>query len=268
MAVSVPENPLSGGPLLLTTEEVRLLWSFVHGDIMSAPMRAWLRASLGFCPRHTWAYAVVEIELWESGVGERGGHQPFDVSVLYEDLCRTLSERLDRPRSWGRRVEAALVPSRRCYLCTQLEGAPREGFALGYANSNSAALAAEANLLRHTRRWCAATVEEWLPSACQACLGAAAPETDDGGTRLCRLHLAEAVRTGAADEGHIATLLAGAADRLASIAQRLAALAGSMTAEGAPADARTEASWIEALGFFGGWQFPAYLAGIRADREP
>ena len=71
MPVPEPWGQLPAAPLLLTTEEVRLLWSFVHGDIMSAPMRAWLRASLGFCPRHTWAYAVVEIELWESGIGGR-----------------------------------------------------------------------------------------------------------------------------------------------------------------------------------------------------
>jgi hypothetical protein len=268
MAVPDRFGLLPAGPLLLTTEETRLLWAFVHGDIMDAAVRSWLRASLGFCPRHTWAYAVVEIELWEAGVGGRGGHQPFDVCVLYEDLCRTLSDRLGRPRGWGRRAEAALVPSRRCYLCAQLAGAPREGFALGYANSNSAALAAEANLLRHTRRWCAATAEEWLPSACPACLGGAVPGADGGDVPLCRFHLAEAVGAGVADEAATAARLAEARERLASIAQRLAALARSMTAAGAPADAPTEASWIEALGFFGGWQFPAYLAGIRADGAP
>ncbi|MGT2462198.1 hypothetical protein [Sinomonas atrocyanea] len=271
MAVPDRFGLLPAGPLLLTTEETRLLWAFVHGDIMDAAVRSWLRASLGFCPRHTWAYAVVEIELWEAGVGGRGGHQPFDVCVLYEDLCRTLSARLGRPRGWGRRAEAALVPSRPCYLCAQLAGAPREGFALGYANSNSAALAAEANLLRHTRRWCEATADEWAPAACPACLGAAAGAaagTHDDGARLCRLHLAEAVRRVAGDDARAGALLSAASARLASTAQRLTVLARSMTAAGAPADARTEASWIEALGFFGGWQFPAFLAGIRADGAP
>ena len=47
----------------LTAEEVRPLWSFVHGDIMDPGIRVQLRRSLGLCPRHTWAYAVVEIEL-------------------------------------------------------------------------------------------------------------------------------------------------------------------------------------------------------------
>lgn len=273
MAVPEPWGLLPAAPLLLTTEETRLLWAFVHGDIMDAAVRSWLRASLGFCPRHAWAYAVVEIELWEAGVGGRGGHQPFDVSVLYEDLCRTLAARLARPRGWGRRAGAALAPGRRCYLCTQLAGPGREGFALGYANSNSAALAAEANLLRHTRRWCEATADEWGPSACPACLGSAADGPHDDGTHdeganLCRYHLAEAVRTRAGDDARAVTLLSGASSRLIAIAERLAVLTGSMTAAGASADARTEASWIEALGFFAGWRFPAFLAGIRTDGAP
>jgi hypothetical protein len=35
-----------------------------------------------------------------------------------------------------------------------------------------------------------------------------------------------------------------------------------MTASGPSANAATEASWVEALGFFAGWQFPAFLAGL------
>ncbi|MDQ4489249.1 hypothetical protein RBS60_03440 [Sinomonas sp. ASV486] len=270
MAGSVPELPLPGAPLLLATEEVRLLWSFVHGDIMSAPMRTWLRASLGFCPRHTWAYAVVEVELWESGVGARGGHQPFDVSVLYEDLCREAASRLARGRAWGRRPDAALLPSRPCYLCTQLAAPAREGLAIGYANSNSVALAAEANLARHTRHWCSATLDTWEPLACPACLGRLAGAGDGGNGRgggvddgawLCRLHLAEALRAGRADDADPAAGLPAAARRLNRLADRLGAFAESMTAAGPPADAEVETSWIVALGFFAGWRFPAYLAG-------
>ena len=41
------------GPLELSVEEVRQLWSFIHGDIMGGSMRRLLRASLGLCPRHT-----------------------------------------------------------------------------------------------------------------------------------------------------------------------------------------------------------------------
>jgi hypothetical protein len=44
---------LPGGPLVLTVEEVRQLWSFVHGDIMEPGVRVQLRESLGLCPRHT-----------------------------------------------------------------------------------------------------------------------------------------------------------------------------------------------------------------------
>ncbi|WP_138415888.1 hypothetical protein [Sinomonas gamaensis] len=256
--MALPESPglLPAAPLRLSSEEVRLLWAFVHGDIMNAAMRAWLWASLGFCPRHTWAYAVVEIELWEAGVGGRGGHQPFDVSVLYEDLCRQLARKLVLPRGWGRRPEAVLLPARRCYLCTQLDLPSRDGFALGYANSNSDELAAEANLLHHTRRWCSATIDEWAPRACPACL----PGSEGG---LCRVHLADAVRGGTADDGD----LAATAAHLTVLANRLGSLTTSMTAAGASADAETEASWVEALGFFAGWRFPAYLAGLLEEGE-
>ncbi|QCB98989.1 hypothetical protein E5206_11600 [Arthrobacter sp. PAMC25564] len=41
---------------------------------MDGSMRRLLRASLGLCPRHTWAHAVVEIELWKAGAGARGAH--------------------------------------------------------------------------------------------------------------------------------------------------------------------------------------------------
>lgn len=254
MALPEPGPLLAAVPLRLTTEEVRLLWSFVHGAIMSPSMRAWMRASLGFCPRHTWAYAVVEIELWESGIGGRGGHQPFDVTVLYEDLSRRTAARLSSRfgHGWGRRPEGALLPARACYLCTQLAIPAREGLVMGYANSNSVALAGEANLVRHTRRWCSATLDAWAPLACPACLGT----PSDDGARLCRLHLAEAIRGGRVDDA----ALAAAAGGLTGVADRLKALAESMTAAGAPADEATEASWIEALGFFAGWTFPAFLA--------
>ncbi len=66
----------------LTLVEVVELWSFVHGDIMTGGICRLLRAHLGLCPWHTWGYAATEIELWQTGAGPRGGHQPFDVCVL------------------------------------------------------------------------------------------------------------------------------------------------------------------------------------------
>jgi hypothetical protein len=260
MAFPTAPALLPAAPLRLTTEEVRLLWSFVHGAVQIPSMRAWMRASLGFCPRHTWGYAVVEIELWEAGVAHRAGHVPFDVSVLYEDLAHGLAARLARPRGWGRRPDAVLTPSRPCLLCSQLASPPPEGFAIGYANSSSAALAAEANPLRHTRRWCSLTADVWSPRACGECLGRPAPavtEAHDGGGP-CRLHLASALRAGTADDGD----LAAAAVRLAGVADRLAVFADSVTMSGPSADASDEVSWIEALGFFAGWRFPAFLAGL------
>jgi hypothetical protein len=260
MAIRTAQALLPAAPLRLTTEEVRLLWSFVHGAIQIPSMRAWMRESLGFCPRHTWGYAVVEIELWEAGVGDRAGHVPFDVSVLYEDLTRGLGHRLAQPRGWGRRPDAVLVPARRCLICTQLDSPPKEGFAIGYANSNSAALAAEANPLRHSRRWCSLTADAWAELACSACLGEGPSSPAHDAAAPCRLHLAEAVRAGRADDGD----LAAAASRLTGVADRLAVFVESVTMFGPSAGPADEASWIEALGFFAGWRFPAFLAGLVA----
>ncbi len=88
----------------LSTEEIRLLWSFIHGDIMDSQTRGRLRDYWGLCDRHTWGYAVTEIELWESGAGTRGGHQPFDVSILYADLLDTMIQRLHRTEQRTRKV--------------------------------------------------------------------------------------------------------------------------------------------------------------------
>lgn len=63
-----PSAPVARLPLPdeehpLAVEEVRLLWSFVHGDIMDGSTRSALRRSWGLCARHSWGHAIVEIEL-------------------------------------------------------------------------------------------------------------------------------------------------------------------------------------------------------------
>lgn len=119
---------LPPGPLILDVEEVRQLWSFVHGDIMDPGIRVALRESLGLCPRHAWGYALVEIELWQTGGGVRAGHQPFDVGVLYEDLLGYVAAGLSRPRTLLHpHPESILRPRRPCYLCAQLVPAEAAG---------------------------------------------------------------------------------------------------------------------------------------------
>ena len=257
---------LPPGPLVLEVEEVRQLWSFVHGDVMDPGIRDALRESLGLCARHTWGYAVVEIELWQTGGGVRAGHQPFDVSVLYEDLLAHVAAGLSRPRTLLHpHPESILRPRRPCYICAQLAPADVGGPRVGYASSNSAALTDEANAAQHTRRWCAETAGQWRTRVCPDCRvrpGATAGFIPDADAvlLLCRAHLLGRGRTDDA-------LLAAVAQRLDEVRTRLGRLNASMTVDGAPATAADDASWIEALGFFAGWALPLHLAGERAGQS-
>jgi hypothetical protein len=249
--------------LLLTVEEVRQLWAFVHGDIMDGGIRTLLRASLGLCPRHTWAYAVVEIELWQTGGGLRGGHQPFDVTVLYEDLLEHVAAGLTRPATpFRRHPESILVPSGPCRVCTELVPSGHAGMRLGYAASNSSALADEANLLTWTRRWCIDTAPIWRPMVCPRCQEAPQKkgrEVDAAGL-LCRPHLLSLGRLSP-------TLREEVAARLRELQGRMRRLTASMTKYGAPATPQDDASWVETLGFFAGWGPPLHLADITAHAD-
>ncbi len=58
--------------------EVKQLWWFRDGAIMSVPIRDRLWDARGLCHRHAWGYAVLEIELLAG--------QAFSTAVLYADL--------------------------------------------------------------------------------------------------------------------------------------------------------------------------------------
>jgi hypothetical protein len=187
--------PIPGGPL--RPAEVRELWAFLHGDVMVPGIRRTLREALGLCPRHTWCYAIVEIELWLTGGGVRGGHQPFDVCVLYEDLLAAAIDRLER-RRLPRRHRVARVLERRapCRVCETLTGPGGAQSVPSYAAAQTIALTAEANQLRYTLGWCRETVDVWRDRICPACAAAytdthgrgdVIPSTATG--LLCRQHL-------------------------------------------------------------------------------
>lgn len=217
---------------------------------MDGGTRQSLRASLGLCPRHTWGHAVVEIELWQAGAGLRGGHQPFDVSILHEDLLEYAAGELRRPLSWIH-LGLAHQPARSgpCRICRELTGPLPDGLRMGYANSNSAALTVEANELASTTAWCRETRSAWFPGVCPACLGNDGADT----LMLCRWHLA-AHGPLSRDAG------AAIAGRLLEIRQRLLRLVASMTDRGEPATGVDNAAWVEALGWFAGWALPLYLS--------
>ncbi|MDJ0457958.1 hypothetical protein PUN71_012155 [Arthrobacter sp. NQ7] len=233
-------------------EEVRQLWSFIHGDIMDGSMRRLLRASLGLCPRHAWAYAVVEVELWQAGAGARGGHQPFDVTILYEDLLEHVADGLDQKSSLlHRHPDDVLVPVGPCRICADMASPDLPGLRIGYANSNTEALTAEANTLVHSTTWCLETVGLWRERVCPDC----DPSSEGTGdpVLLCCYHLAKR-RPLAEDLRH------EVAARLREIRARMRHLTDSMTDHGAAVGAAENTSWIEAMGFFAGWGLPLYLA--------
>jgi len=249
------------GPLELSAEEVRQLWSFIHGDSMDGSMRRLLRASVGLCPRHTWAYAVVEIELWQAGAGARGGHQPFDVTVLYEDLLEHVAAGLDLKTSLlHRHPDEVLLPVGPCRICADMASPSLPGLRMGYANSNTKALTVEANGLAHTTAWCGETIPLWRGRVCPDC----DPDTPKGAgdpELLCRFHLT-------ARRPLPEPLRHAVASRLREVRGRMRHLTESMTDYGAPVGHEENASWIEAVGFFAGWGLPLYLAGSPREAEP
>lgn len=246
----------------LTPAEVVELWSFVHGDIMEGGIRQLLRAALGLCPRHTWGYAATEIELWQTGAGARGGHQPFDVSVLYEDLLDHVAARLRRPAGlFHRDLRHILVPRTECRICNTLRPAgiiDERAAPVGYAGATAADLARETNQLTYTTQWCRETQPQWQSTVCPHCATTlnATPQqvpTGGNGTVLCRLHLLDLPLTPQGADG--------VAAHLNAIAGRLRRLGTSMTKDGPAATADDDASWVQALGWFAGWRVPLTLTG-------
>lgn len=240
--VTAPREPELGTDGL-TVAEVGVLWSFLHGDIMIGGIRERIRAHWGLCPRHAWGHAIVEIELWETGAGLRGGHQPFDVVVLHEDLLglarQAASGRLRRWRGLRRRGT--------CYVCDQLKGPAGPGpTPIGYAGFDSAPLTAEANRMHHIRKWLAETSAMWSARSCPRC----SDITSSPGV-LCRSHLLEHEVPSSSRDVTIAHL-----DRLAP---HLRKLLESMSDKGDPSTPDDDASWIEVLGWFHGWSFPLAL---------
>jgi hypothetical protein len=229
--------------------EVRETWSFLHGGIMDSGIRQQLRRALGFCPRHTWLYAVVEIELWEGGAGSSPGHQPFDVCVLYLDLLGVVLDRL-RSRWWhpGAAPSRALQARAGCRVCEAIAHKDqRAGW--GFGGSDPSALSREVNALAHTRRWLEDTAAIWHAAICEHCAGPGARRAR--GSLTCRRHLIES------DSADRMDVMA----RLAEQRVRLDGLLRSMHA-GASSEATDSqrASWIETLGFFAGWPSPLVRA--------
>lgn len=236
-------------------EEVRVLWSFIHGDIMDNQIRHKLREHWGMCTRHAWAYAVVEVELWQSGAGKRGGHQPFDVSILYADLIEVMNALLDKSHHHARK--RALTGTGTCVICDDVRGPELSGIKVTHAGFDSIALAQEANQMNYTREWLQETRPEWGNKICPDC---AKKSRIDGVTedQRCRLHLIEA-------ENFDDDMIKATTIELTQLRQQLLALIDSMTQSGADSTGPVDASWIRAMAWFHGWAFPLSLQPIKTD---
>ncbi|QNE36815.1 hypothetical protein [Leifsonia shinshuensis] len=233
----------------LLPEEVRILWDFVHGDIMDGTTRRRLLANRGMCTRHAWAYATVEIELWHDGAGARGGHQPFDVSVLYTALLEDVRWALHGPPKAMRRH---LASGGVCVVCADLKGPALTGIIVTHAGMDLAELTVEANRMAYIAEWFTETAPLWSRVVCAQCAGdhgEAAPEA----SIRCRRHLLD----GAPPEP---TEFAVLASYLGRLQQELSLLTASMTQSGTPATSAVDASWVETLGWFHGWAFPLTLS--------
>jgi hypothetical protein len=239
----------------LTVDEVRLLWSFVHGDIMNSLTRRMLREHRGLCDRHSWGHAVVEIELWQARSGHSEGHQPFDVAVLYDDLLETMIGDLQAATAHPHRVRRTLTSQGHCLICHDLKGPELSGMAIGYANSNSIALAEEANRLVHTREWLSRTASEWRTFSCPECRSAeptADVFSDDVEGLHCRQHLLEMEKIDPED-------IRASLDFLKAAHADLRRLVRSMTEGGQASDLSAEASWISTIAWFHKSTFPLQI---------
>jgi hypothetical protein len=248
-----PQEPKANPPMLgpdrpLEPEEVRVLWSFIHGDIMIGGIREQLRRALGLCPRHTWAYFVTEVELWLYGPPPRGGHLPFDVGILYQDLLADVIGKITSAHSTSRHgLRSVLTPKAPCRICADLSGEMTNS--LGYAGSRADELTIEAADLTHTRAWLLRTQEHWRERVCALCALPGSNGIGVSATQMCRSHLAQAASVSRQDVTSIASWLDDAR-------RRMSRSVDSMTQGGQPATIADDAAVIETLGWFAGWQFP------------
>ena len=220
------------GELDLSPAEIRQLHSFLDGSIMSPFVRHRLWHSWGFCPRHTWAFGSCDIDIRST--------RPFSVGILYEDLAGRAARVLSahRPLAWRlRQLESRDV----CFTCDYLEIA-RSGSFEPYVFE----LQVRANRRERTRRQLAESRPVWEKQVCPVCLGG------DGVT--CRPHLL-------AGAGRPVRAVAA---YLADLTERLGAMQDSFTWRGPVATPEQKASWVEALGWFGGWEFPFRILGADA----
>jgi hypothetical protein len=217
-----PYEPTRPAALNASFAETKQMWTFLDGAIMSADVRQHLWRSRGMCTRHTWLFAITEIQ-------RRG--RPFTVSVLSENLLCRAAVTASRPR-WMR-GSAAFLPRGSCLTCDYL--------AFARDDSSWADRRRQVNRRDQVTELLHQTEHLWRRYACPVCL--------DGDGPPCRPHLL------AGD----AALPADIGPRLRDVHGRLHYFMRSMTWMGPAANDAHRVAWIEALGFLAGWSVPNLL---------
>lgn len=222
-----------GDPELTTAEVERMWWWFQMGSIMDPYVRRHLWKSWGFCPRHTWIHAVWECEL-------RGGYL-LATSILYEDLTRRAARALrSRLMTWNVMVQR-LQPRDTCFTCDSITDT--KNF-LG--EQRWLASAERANRFQRFLALLKVTQGQWEERSCPLCLG--------GNGLVCRKHLLLGTEPSA-----------DLSQQLFALANRLEDFIESMTWGSKPAGLLEQASWVEALGWFAGWDYLEKLQRTHKD---
>jgi len=208
-------------PFDYTPREVKQLWWFRDGSIMSVPIRDQLWEARGLCYRHAWGYALLEIEMMAG--------RAFSTAVLYADFTERAAKLMGGKRGFGRKPK--LDAAGPCMTCDHLKATAHQSLT-GAEWPRGAEIVNRGENTRLLVGWCEKT---WRAASCPDCLGGSGP--------TCRPHLIAG-----------ATPSAGIGDTLAGMAARLEPLVRSMTVDRTDIGDSERSSWIEAIGWFTGWQ--------------
>ncbi len=221
--VAVPQRPGEVPQLAVTSAELRQLSAFLDGAIMDAGVRHQLWRGWGLCPRHSWAYVLIEIE--------RAGGRPFSATILLEDLLARAVHRV-RVSPTARLVVRGLRSRGSCVTCDYVAIS-------GRAASRTEPGDPVALELLDLHRSSALLRESWSLLQTVVCADCGA-----GTGPACRLHL---LRGGALRSR------AELSQYLDELHARVAMFLRSMTWRGPEVGPAEESSWVEAMGWFYGW---------------
>jgi hypothetical protein len=219
-----------GGQYDLTPSEIRYFWSFHDGLIMYVDVRHHLWRSWGFCARHTWALAATELEYRLSLRG---------TVILYEDLTSRAATVFRRSGSTRAAVARRLRSHDSCFACDFVAISRRVPVD---RDPKLAELTRRVNRRERFVELLTSARSVWSPRTCPECLGGKEP--------VCRQH----ILSGALPPD-------GLGGKLEQIRGGLHALGDSMRWKGPVADDEAKASWVEALGWFAGWEYLAMAYG-------